>query len=308
MLIRSPKGWEIAERHATPEETFLNRRSLLKAAGFLGMQGLLSAAVNSDVYAAKRNPDYTLDRPVTDEQAATGYNNFYEFDAEDKQAVRNKVGNFVTSPWKVQVTGLINKPLTLDLDDLIHKMPLEERLYRHRCVEAWSMAVPWTGFPLSALIKQVDPKPEAKFIRFITASRPKEMPGMSVGNYPWPYHEGLRMDEALNPLAFMVIGMYGKILPKQNGAPLRLACPWKYGYKSPKSIERIEFVSKQPATFWNALNSNEYGFYSNVNPNKPHPRWSQATEKFLPTMQRRPTLLFNGYEKWVAGLYNGKET
>lgn len=259
-------------------------------------------------YPARRNPEFTLDRPITEEWAATGYNNFYEFDPQDKQAVKDKVGAFVISPWKMEVTGLVHKPRTFDVDDLLNMFPIEERLYRMRCVEAWSMAVPWTGFPFSNLVKAVEPKAEAKYVRFWSASRSKEMPGMRTTPwYPWPYFEGLRMDEAMNPLTMMVTGLYGKPLPKQNGAPVRIVTPWKYGYKSPKSIVKIEFVTKEPPTFWNKLQSSEYGFYSNVNPHKPHPRWSQANEKVIPTMERRPTLLYNGYEKYVAGLYNGKE-
>ncbi|MEO7143365.1 MAG: protein-methionine-sulfoxide reductase catalytic subunit MsrP [Bryobacteraceae bacterium] len=309
MLIKTPHGWEISEREATPEHVYFNRRQILASAGFLGMEGLLRAATASaSLYPAKRNPEFTLDRAITPEWAATGYNNYYEFDAEDKQAVKDLVGKFVISPWKIEVAGLVNKPMTIDLDDLVHRFPLEERLYRMRCVEAWSMAVPWTGFPLANLIKLADPKPNAKFVRFITVKRPNEMPGIhKYPWYPWPYAEGLRMDEAMNPLAMVVTGLYGKPLPKQNGAPIRIVAPWKYGYKSPKSIEKIEFVSRQPATLWNQTAPSEYGFYSNVNPNKPHPRWSQATEKVIPTMERRATLLYNGYEKYVSGLYNGKE-
>jgi sulfoxide reductase catalytic subunit YedY len=305
MLIRIPKGWEIAERDATSESVYLNRRQLLAAAGFLGIESALAEEASATV---KRNPEFTLDRPITEEWAATSYNNFYEFNAEDKGAVKNLVGNFVTSPWSIEVSGLCNKPQTLDLDKLLKTMPIEERLYRHRCVEAWSMAVPWTGFPLAELIKKLEPKPEAKFVRFVTVNRPDQMPGIKKYNwYPWPYFEALRMDEAMNPLAFVVTGMYGKALPKQNGAPVRIATPWKYGYKSPKSIVKIEFVAKQPATFWNQLQASEYGFYSNVNPKKPHPRWSQATEKVIPNMERRPTLPYNGYEKWVAAMYKGNE-
>ena len=302
MLIRILSEWDLPEREATPEHVFLNRRTLLKAAGFLGMESLLGAA------AVKRNPEFTLDRPITEEWASTGFNNFYEFNADDKRKVKDEVGAFVTSPWKVHITGLAGKSQTLDVDDILRKFPQEERLYRHRCVEAWSMAVPWTGFPLSELIKSVQPKASAKFVRFVTANRPAQMPGITRYNwYPWPYHEGLRMDEAMNPLCVVVTGMYGKPLPKQNGAPIRIVVPWKYGYKSPKSIERIEFVDRQPETLWNQQQPKEFGFYSNVNPGKPHPRWSQATEKLIPDMERRPTLLYNGYEKWVAGMYTGAE-
>lgn len=305
MRIRVPRGWEIPEREATPEEVYWSRRQWLRAAGFLGA---LTPRSRAGPYPARRNPEFTLDRPVTEEWAATSYNNFYEFDPEDKAAVKKKVAAFQTHPWRIEIKGLVTKPQVLDLDDLLRRMPLEERLYRFRCVEAWSMAVPWTGFPLAALLKEVDPKPEAKYVRFITAHRPKEMPGMSQAPwYPWPYFEGLRMDEAMNPLTFVATGLYGKPLPKQNGAPVRLVVPWKYGFKSIKSVVRIELVSRQPATFWSRVAPQEYGFYSNVNPHRPHPRWSQAFEKVIPTMERRPTLLYNGYEKWVAHLYKGDE-
>ena len=289
------------ESEATPESVFWNRREILTAAGFLGMERLLAAS-------ARRNPNFTLDRPITAEWAATTYNNFYEFNQEDKTAVKGLTGSFVTSPWSFEVTGLVHKPKTFDVDEIVRTMPLEERLYRHRCVEAWAMAVPWTGFPFSELIKRVDPKPEAKFVRFISVHRPQQMPGQVRYNwYPWPYFEALRMDEAMNPLTLMVTGLYGKPLPKQNGAPIRIVTPWKYGYKSPKSIVRIEFVAQRPRTFWNDVAPSEFGFFSNVNPHKPHPRWSQATEKLIPTMERRATQLYNGYEKYVAGMYDGRE-
>ncbi len=309
MLIKVPQGWELPEREATPEGVYWNRRQILKAAGMLTTGSLLAAPADSkSLYPAKRNPEFTLDRPLTEEWAATGYNNFYEFDANDKQAVKDLVGKFQTSPWQIEVTGMVNKPKTFDVDELTRTYPLEERLYRFRCVEAWSMSVPWTGFPLSHLIKAVEPKSTAKYIRFVTASKPKEMPGMvRTPWYPWPYHEGLRMDEAMHDLTLVATGLYGKPMPKQNGAPIRLVVPWKYGYKSIKSIVKMEFTDKEPPTFWNKLQSSEYGFYSNVIPTKAHPRWSQASEKVIPTMERRPTLPYNGYEKYVAGLYNGKE-
>ncbi|MBL8230540.1 MAG: protein-methionine-sulfoxide reductase catalytic subunit MsrP [Bryobacterales bacterium] len=308
MLIRIRKGWEIPEREATPESVYFNRRQILRAAGLFGLIGGADAAESKSLYPAKRNPEFTLDRPVTEEWAATGYNNFYEFDAENKQAVKDKVGAFQISPWKFEVTGLVNKPGTFDLDDILKRFTLEERLYRFRCVERWAMAVPWTGFPFSNLIKLVEPKAEAKFVRFTTVSRPKEMPGMTRSAfYPWPYNEGLRMDEAMNPLTLVVTGIYGKPLPKQNGAPIRMMVPWKYGYKSAKSIAKIEFTSKMPGTFWNQMQPSEYGFYSNVNPNKRHPRWSQAVENLIPNSERRPTLMYNGYEQYVASMYNGKE-
>lgn len=304
MLIRIPKGWEIPEREAAPESVYQDRRQFLQALGFGGLGSLVAAAATTGgPYPAKRNPKYELDRPITEEWAATGYNNFYEFTL-DKQRVKDMVDKFQISPWKVEVGGLVNKPRTYDVDDLVRRMPLEERTYRMRCVEAWSMAVPWTGFPISALIKEVDPQPEAKYLRMLTAYRPKEMPGInSQPHYPWPYFEALRIDEAMNELTLFVTGLYGKPLPKQNGAPMRLIVPWKYGLKSIKSIVKIEFTARRPPSFWNQTQGQEYGWYSNVNPKRPHPRWSQAFEKVIPTMERRPTLSYNGYEQYVAALY-----
>ncbi|HLJ46075.1 MAG TPA: protein-methionine-sulfoxide reductase catalytic subunit MsrP [Bryobacteraceae bacterium] len=308
MLIKKLRGWEIPDRLATPEQVYLNRRTLLKSAGFLGIDRLLAAATDKSPYPAKHNSEFTVDRPTTEEWAAESYNNFYEFNQEDKSAVKDLVGKFQISPWKVEVSGLIAKPKTLDPDDLVRTMSLEERLYRHRCVEAWSMVLPWTGFQFSELIKEVQPKPEAKYVRFVSVYRPKEMPGqVKYEWYPWPYFDGLRMDEALNPLTFMVTGLYGKPLPKQNGAPIRIVMPWKYGFKGPKSIVKIEFVAKEPPSLWNKVAPKEYGFYSNVNPNRPHPRWSQASERVIPSGERRPTLMYNGYEKYVASMYKGDE-
>ena len=312
MLIKIPRGWEIPEREATPESVYFNRRTLLQAAGFIGMESLLGNALHAarssdDLYPAKLNPKYELDRPVTPEFAAIGYNNFYEFTL-DKQRVKNLVEGFSIDPWTVKVKGLVNNPKEYDFDDLVRRFPLEERLYRMRCVETWSMAVPWTGFPISALIKEVDPKPDAQYIRMVTVYRPDEMPGIrSQPHYPWPYFEALRIDEAMNEMALFVTGIYGKPLPKQNGAPIRLIAPWKYGLKSIKSIVEIEFTKRQPQTLWNKVAGTEYGWYSNVNPKKPHPRWSQAMEKLIPTGEQRPTLLYNGYEEFVASLYNGNE-
>ena len=307
MLIRKPQGWEIPEREATPEGIYLNRRQILKTAGLLAVSPISALAAPSNLYPAKANTKYHLDVPVTEEWAATSYNNYYEFHPTDKQAVKDRVGKFVTEPWTVTVSGLVNKPGKWDLDKILATFPLEERIYRFRCVERWAMAVPWTGFTLSSLIQAVEPKTEAKFIRFETANLPDQMPGMREAPYPWPYFEGLRMDEAMHPLTMLVTGMYGKKIAKQNGAPIRLVVPWKYGYKSIKSIVKIEFVAKQPGTFWNKLQSAEYGFYSNIDPKRPHPRWSQAVEQVIPNMERRATLKFNGYEQWVGSLYNGKE-
>jgi len=310
MLLRTPRSWEIPEREATPESVYLARRDLLKGLGFAGLGTLLESglqAAGESLYPAKRNTKYILDRELTPEAVATGFNNFYEFTL-DKQRVKDMVDSFRIDPWTVEVTSLINNPKKYDFDDLVKRFPLEERLYRFRCVEAWSMAVPWTGFPISALIKEVDPQPKAKFMRMVTVNRPEQMPGIrSQAHYPWPYFEALRLDEAMNELALFVTGIYGKPLPKQNGAPIRLITPWKYGLKSIKSIVRIEFTEKRPPTLWNKVGGLEYGWYSNVNPARPHARWSQAREKVLPDMKMRPTLPYNGYEEYVAGLYTGKE-
>jgi len=305
MLIRIRQGWELPESEALPESLYLSRRNFLgPATAWMAMLAGAAAAQPP----VRRNPEFTLDRPLTPEAAATSYNNFYEFDPGNKRAVRDKVDKFQIDPWAVEVTGLVRKPRKFYLDELLRRMPIEERLYRHRCVEAWSMAVPWTGFPLAALIREVEPLEDARYIRFVTALRPAEMPGVrQAPQYPWPYQEGLRLDEALNPLAILATGLYGKPLPKQNGAPIRLVVPWKYGFKSIKSIVRIEFTRRQPRTFWSTVSPKEYGFYANVDPNKPHPRWSQATERVLPGFDERPTLPYNGYAKWVAHLYTGQE-
>jgi methionine sulfoxide reductase catalytic subunit len=308
MLIKKARDWEIPEREATPESVYVNRRAILKAAGFLGAAGLMaSLPAAANVQSARRNPEFELDRPITEEWAATSYNNYYEF-SPDKMAVKSKVDKFVVQPWSIEVTGLVEKRQTLDLDALLKQMPLEERLYRFRCVEAWAMAVPWTGFPLAELIKRVKPRSDARYLRFETVHRPSQMPGIATQNwYAWPYVEALRMDEAMNPLTLLVTGMYGKPVPKQNGAPVRLITPWKYGFKSIKSIVRIEFTKGRPTTFWNSSQPREYGFYANVNPAKPHPRWSQATEKLIPSMEVRPTQLYNGYGKYVESMYKGNE-
>ncbi|MGO9135515.1 MAG: protein-methionine-sulfoxide reductase catalytic subunit MsrP [Methylovirgula sp.] len=314
MFIRQKKRWEIPESEATPEAFFGMRRSLLKAGAAalaveaLGVPPLFAAADPQDptasLYPAKRNPAYTLDRPVTPEAVNTHYNNFYEFGmgknaGEDAEVLQ-------TRPWTVQFDGLVEKPQTVAIDDLIRKMPLEERLYRHRCVEAWSMSIPWTGFALKALVDYAKPLSGAKYVRFQTFMDPKIAPGQRQFWYPWPYVEGLTMAEATNDLAFMVTGAYGKPLAKCFGAPLRLATPWKYGFKSAKSITKISFVADRPKTFWEALGPSEYGFWANVNPDVPHPRWSQASEEIIGTGgQRRPTLIYNGYGPEVAGLYSG---
>lgn len=327
MLIRIPGGWEIPEHFATPEDVYLNRRKFLKALSITGLGalgaitgcdrwaesqsatdgpalilGLPKPSATAKLYPAKRNEHFVLDRPLTDEAVAARYNNFYEF-SFNKQKVSRLVDPFQTRPWQIEVTGLVKKPQTFDIDDLARRMPLEERLYRHRCVEAWAMAVPWTGFPLKAFINVVEPLSSAKYLRLVTFNNPEQAVGMNDTTYPWPYYEGLTMAEATNDLALFVTGIYGHELTKQHGAPIRLVTPWKYGYKSIKSIVRVEFLDKQPPTFWSDLVPREYDFSANVTPAVPHPRWSQASERILGTEERRPTQLYNGYEAFVADLY-----
>lgn len=323
--IITPPEWQARERDVTPEHVYRNRRQFIKALG-LGTVGLSAIGCQSntangtnapdgpldtipadaprDGYPASRNAAFTVEeRPVTDRLKASAYNNFYEFDGSSKE-VWHLTESYDPFPMTIEVRGRVENETTLDVEELIRTMPLEERLYRFRCVEAWAMTVPWTGFPLASLIERCKPLSSATFVRFVSVNRPKEMPGIrSQPWYPWPYYEGLRMDEATNELAFVVTGMYGEPLPKQNGAPLRLALPWKYGYKGPKAIVRIEFTNRRPSTFWNDLQPDEYGFLSNVNPNVPHKRWSQASEELLNTGERVPTKLFNGYGEWVAELY-----
>jgi methionine sulfoxide reductase catalytic subunit len=308
MLVRRRKGWEIPEREATAEAVFFSRRSMMAAgAAMLGSTMLPSVSARADAdpseqfYPAKRNDSFVLDRPITPEEINGKYNNFYEFGFS--KSIYTTVGTLKTRPWSVKIDGMVEKKNDLAIDDLIKAMPLEERLYRHRCVEAWSMAIPWTGFSLKALIDLAKPLAAAKYVRFETFLDPKMGPEQRQILYPWPYVEGLTMAEATNDLAFLVTGAYGKPLAKQHGAPLRLAVPWKYGFKSIKSIVRISFVDKRPVSYWEALQASEYGFWANVNPQVPHPRWSQASEEILGTGERRPTLLFNGYGDYVAGLY-----
>ena len=314
MLIRRNRGWEISESEATPEAVFLRRRELLKAvaAGSILAPGLFSsfaAAADEDpsagLYPAKPNPHYTLDRPLTDEKLATTYNNFYEFGSQ--KFIADEAQALKIRPWPIKIDGLIEKEMTVDIDDLLKKFPLEERLYRHRCVEAWSMAVPWSGFPMAAFVDFAKPLGSAKYVQMETFLDPKVAPGQKEFWYPWPYIEGVTIAEARNELAFLVTGMYGKPVPKQDGAPLRLVLPWKYGFKSVKSIVRFSFTEKRPETFWETVQGNEYGFWANVNPDVPHPRWSQATERVLGIDGRRPTLKWNGYGDFVAHLYDGLE-
>src|SRR6185312_6401286 len=313
MHVIRRRGWEIPERLATPEHFFFNRRSFL--AGGVSALALMPHAAGAqrvadlatipdptaDRYPAKRNEKYTLDRPITDEKINTHYNNFYEFNSSKE--VSEQAQALPLRPWTVTFDGMVQKAQTVGIDDLIRKMTLEERTYRHRCVEAWSMAIAWSGFPFAKLIEFAQPLASAKYVRMETFLNPKVAPGQSQPWYPWPYIEGLTMTEAKNELAFLATGAYGKPISKQQGAPLRLVVPWKYGFKSIKSIVRFSFTDKQPKGMWEALQSSEYGFWANVNPQVPHPRWSQANEEVIGTGERRPTLLFNGYGEFVADLY-----
>ncbi len=315
MLIKTKKDWDIPENQTTEEWAYLNRRQLLKIGG---ATALMSAFFNDWSWAKslefKKNSLYKVDdkdRELTNENFATGYNNFYEFSL-DKDEVKNKVEKWnVSNPWKIEISGLKDKTKIFDVDELVKfsGSGLEERIYRFRCVEAWSMVIPWVGFPLSSLIKKLNVDSKAKFVKFQTFSDPKIGTNMSkLPNYPWPYTESLTMEEAMHPLTMIATGMYGKDLPKQNGAPLRLVVPWKYGFKNIKSISKISFVEKQPVGLWEELASSEYGFYANVNPKKSHPRWTQENERVINGSifpKRIPTLMYNGYEKEVASLYTG---
>lgn len=298
MNIIQRRAWEISERQVTPEHLAVKRRSLLAGAG--AMTILPALAARADVAA---NQAYTAGRAVTDEKYATTYNNYYEF-GESKNIWRD-AQKLKTRPWSVQFAGLVTKPRTVDLDDLLKQVQLEDRIYRHRCVETWAMTVPWTGFTLSALVKLADPLASAKYVVFETA-QDKSMDGLNAPFYPWPYIEGVTIQEAANDLGFIATGLYGKPLPQQNGAPLRVTLPWKYGFKSAKAIVKVSFTEKRPTTFWESIGPSEYGFWANVNPAVPHPRWSQATERLLGSDERIPTQIFNGYAEQVSGLYSDR--
>ena len=302
MLIKRLRGWEIPEHLVTPESVFLDRRALLGGSAGLAAAAMLGgrALAETGPYPAPRNDAYALDRPLTPEKFSGDYNNFYEFGTS--KTVLPAADALKTSPWTIKVDGLVEKPFDIGVEDLIRKIGLEERLYRHRCVEAWSMAVPWIGFPLAKLVALAKPASGAKYVQLTTFLDRKMAPGQRTF-YPWPYVEGLTMEEASNDLAFIATGIYGKPLPNQFGAPIRLALPWKYGFKSIKSIVKVSFVAERPKTFWEALGPSEYGFWANVNPAVPHPRWSQASERVLGTDTRVPTLIYNGYGEQVAGLY-----
>lgn len=315
MLILVPSPDSLTESDVTPPEIYHRRRELLRlgvgsvvAAAALGATSVMTAkeAHASQKLAPIIDTDYKVAEPETPLDAITNYNNFYEFSL-DKEEVAQKARNFQTRPWTVEVSGEVNKPATFDIDDLLKRYPLERRIYRFRCVEAWSMVIPWVGFPLAALLKDVDPRGNAKFVEFTTLHDPKRMPNQKRDILHWPYIEGLRMDEAMHPLTLLAVGLYDEVMPPQNGAPIRLVVPWKYGFKNIKSVVRIRLVEQQPQSTWQQAGPNEYGFYANVNPAVDHPRWSQARERRIGDFLKRPTLMFNGYADDVSGLYTGMD-
>lgn len=310
------KSVPVKPSEITPYSQYLSRREFLKAAGIVTGSALLAAcaprgtesavpAGEAEIPSAPGKTD-ELGDAVNSFKDITNYNNYYEF-STNKEAVAPLSEKFTASPWTVEVYGMVNTPKTYGIEDLLKKFPQEERIYRLRCVEAWSMVIPWMGFPLANLLKEVEPTSDAKYVRFESVYRREEMPGLRSPFYPWPYQEGLRLDEAMNELTILATGLYGLPMPNQNGAPIRLVVPWKYGFKSIKAIVKIELTDKQPATLWNSVAPNEYGFYSNVNPEVSHPRWSQASERRIGELGRRPTLMFNGYAEQVAYLYEGMD-
>ncbi|TNE39895.1 MAG: protein-methionine-sulfoxide reductase catalytic subunit MsrP [Alphaproteobacteria bacterium] len=313
MLIKIRKGWELPESRVTSESNYLNRRDILKGMAGAGLVVSIGASLpfrnalademdpSAGLYPVPHNGMYKITRPMTPEKISTTYNNFYEFGSH--KTIWEAAQALPIRPWTVRIDGAVEKEMEIGIDDLLKKMPLEERNYRHRCVEAWSMVVPWSGFPLKELVKLAKPTSKAKYLVMHTFENKSVAPGQRQFWYPWPYTEGLTMEEATNDLAFLVTGMYGKPVSKQNGAPLRLAAPWKYGFKSVKSITHFTFTEKRPVTFWEKLNDNEYGFWANVNPEVPHPRWSQATERDIGTGEHLSTQIFNGYGEYVAEIY-----
>src|SRR4029077_11484137 len=312
LLKRSP---DLNYSDVTPRDIYLNRRKFLYGMGLAGGLALagksLADLVNPPVraYASMKLPGlagspFSTTEKITPEQVVTTYNNYYEFGTEKDQPSKN-AQKFKTSPWTVSVEGEVAKPRKFTMDEILKLAPLEERIYRHRCVERWSIVVPWIGFSFSALVKLVEPTAKAQFVAFESFYDPRQMPQGKYAGIDFPYVEGLRMDEAMHPLTLLCVGMYGETLPNQDGAPVRMVLPWKYGFKSVKSLIKIKFQQKMPPTTWNRLASNEYGFYSNVNPSVDHPRWTQSKERRLGEIFKRPTLMFNGYGEQVASLYNG---
>jgi methionine sulfoxide reductase catalytic subunit len=313
MLLRKPGG--IPESEVTPESLYVDRREFMRsvalatagaaAAVVPGSPGIADAGAQTALPNLRKSP-FSTTEPLNSLEDIASYNNFYEFGPDKGDPARN-AGRLKTHPWTVKVDGHVNKPANYQIEDLLKAFPLEERIYRLRCVEAWSMVIPWVGFPLGDFIQRVEPTSKAKFVAFETLYRPGEMPGQRTDVLKWPYVEGLRLDEAMHPLTILAVGLYGKTLLNQNGAPIRVVVPWKYGFKSIKSIVRIRLVEHQPPTSWNISNPQEYGFYSNVNPEVDHPRWTQARERRLGEFFRRPTLVFNGYGDQVASLYSGMD-
>jgi sulfoxide reductase catalytic subunit YedY len=313
MHVIARKGWEIPESQATPESVFLNRRALLTGAGAIGAGAMLApgavfaqtADPSAHLYPAGRNETYKLDRALTPEDVTSRYNNFYEFGTTKN--IMAAAQRLEIRPWTIKIDGLVEKEREIGIDDLLKAVQLEERLYRMRCVEAWSMTVPWSGFAMKQLVDLARPTSAARYIRIETFMDPKVASGQRQSWYPWPYVDGCTIEEARNDLAFMVTGAYGKPLGKQFGAPLRVHMPWKYGFKAVKSIRRISFTTDRPVSFWEKAQASEYGFWANVNPAVAHPRWSQATEEVLGEGKRVPTLMWNGYGEFVADMYTGLE-
>ncbi len=305
MLIRPHRPWLLPEADATSESLYLNRRDWLAAALAAGLlPGAAAAAAAAGLKTTAGS--YGTSEPKTPYEGVTTYNNFYEFGTDKSEPAQN-AGTLRPDPWTMDVDGLVKTPRKLDVGKLIRTAPLEERVYRHRCVEAWSMVIPWVGIPLASVIKAMDHLGSAKYVAFQTLNDPEQMPGLRSPVLDWPYVEGLRLDEAMHPLTLLAVGLYGKTLPNQNGAPVRLVVPWKYGFKGIKSIVKMTFTEKQPPTTWNKAGPSEYGFYSNVNPKVDHPRWTQARERRIGEIFKRDTLMFNGYADQVASLYRGMD-
>jgi len=302
IFVHRRRGWEIPEREVTPEVVSCGPKLARRTFGRLAA----AAAATTMAYGVAHADDrYPPGRALTPERDATTYNNYYEFGSS--KTIFAAAENFVMTPWTLQIDGMVRQKRTLALDELLKQVSLEERVYRHRCVEAWAMTVPWTGFPLSALLRLAEPDAGAKYVVFQTAEDRKRMPGLRQSWYPWPYVEGVTMEEAGNDLAFLATGMYGKALPAQNGGPIRLVLPWKYGFKSAKALVKISFTETRPKTFWSQIGPDEYGFWANVNPEVPHPRWSQANERLLGSGEMVPTQIYNGYGTFVASLYSDKK-
>ena len=301
MLIKRPQ--EVRESEVTDERLYYDRRKFIKR---VTQAGAVAAIGGSLPWLGAREARADSQDELTDYEAVTSYNNFYEFGV-DKRDPSENAHTLETRPWTVSVEGEVNKPKVFDIEEILKLFPAEERIYRLRCVEAWSMVIPWLGFPLKDLLTRVEPTSRARYVEFTTLYDPEQMPGQRRPILPWPYVEGLRMDEAMHPLTILSVGLYGKLLPNQNGSPLRLVVPWKYGFKSIKSIVRIRLVRQQPLATWNEVAPHEYGFFANVNPNVDHPRWSQKRERRIGEFRKRPTLLFNGYAEEVAHLYSGMD-